>query len=439
MDVSQLNALLAEGEVDREDMWPRIVAYESKAHPFRFEFGLRQLPVEPGILMIRGPRQYGKSTWLDLELRNTILDFGKGTAAYLNGDAIYRTEDFYRALVQLASSFAKNAKVRRIFIDEITAIPEWQRALKRAWDEGPLRNILVVTTGSKAHDLRKGKERLPGRKGKLPQTEFVFLPISYRQFYENCAEVFGDKTWIAYLLSGGVPLACNDICQFEQLPEYFIELIRDWMIGELVSSGRSRLALGQILTTLFRFAGTPVGFAKLAREAGLANNTVASGYIEQLSDLMCVVSLLPRDMSRNIALFRKPAKFAFVNLAAAIAFSPFRLRHVHEFEALPAPEQAKLMEWMVAQELFRRAALHQPRWEETIGFWQSAEHEIDFVVPETEEMIEVKLGKAGPMDFTWFPRIFPKRHLTVVCSTPFETDQVRGITLHDFLLEGTGE
>jgi len=95
VDVRQFNALLTEGEVDREDMWPRIVAYESKAHPFRFEFGLRELPIEPAILMIRGPRQYGKSTWLDLELRNTILDFGKGTAAYLNGDAIYRTDDFY--------------------------------------------------------------------------------------------------------------------------------------------------------------------------------------------------------------------------------------------------------------------------------------------------------------------------------------------------------
>ncbi len=34
--------------------------------------------------------------------------------------------------------------------------------------------------------------------------------------------------------------------------------------------------------------GSPLGKAKLAGEAGLANNTVAAGYGELLSDLMCV-------------------------------------------------------------------------------------------------------------------------------------------------------
>ena len=34
VDVNTLNRLLAQGEVDRQDMWPRIVEYESKAAPF---------------------------------------------------------------------------------------------------------------------------------------------------------------------------------------------------------------------------------------------------------------------------------------------------------------------------------------------------------------------------------------------------------------------
>jgi predicted AAA+ superfamily ATPase len=63
MNVSQINQLLSEGNIDREDMWPRIVEYESKAATFWFEFGLKELPTEPGLIVIRGPRQYGKSTW----------------------------------------------------------------------------------------------------------------------------------------------------------------------------------------------------------------------------------------------------------------------------------------------------------------------------------------------------------------------------------------
>ncbi len=55
MNVEQKNELLARGEIDREDMWPRIVEFESKALTFPFEFGLDELPVEPGLIVPRGP------------------------------------------------------------------------------------------------------------------------------------------------------------------------------------------------------------------------------------------------------------------------------------------------------------------------------------------------------------------------------------------------
>ena len=112
-------------------------------------------------------------------------------------------------------------------IDEITAVAGWEKAVKRVIDRGLFRDVLIITTGSKATDLRHGSERLPGRKGKLSKNEYIFLPISYREFKSNAREVHGEKSWIAYLLTGGSPVACNDICQFERLPEYFIQIVRD--------------------------------------------------------------------------------------------------------------------------------------------------------------------------------------------------------------------
>lgn len=434
MDVRQFNDLLGRGEIDREDMWPRLVEYEAKAVGFRFEFGLDELPREPGLIVVRGPRQYGKSTWLDLELRDSVCRFGAGSAFYLTGDELYSQGEFHDRLLELEAAFAPDATVRRIFVDEVTAIPDWERAIKRAYDGGHLRRTLVVTTGSRARDLRRGAERLPGRKGRLPRTDFLFLPVSYRQFHENCHRELGDKTWIAYLLSGGAPLAANDIYQFERIPDYFVGMIRDWMLGDVVATGRSRLALGQVLAAVFRFGGTPVGFAKLAREAGLANNTVAAGYIEQLGDLLCVVPQWERNVESKRYEFRRPCKFPFVNLAAVTAWHPANLRQVHEFEALDARTRATMVEWLVAQELWRRAAWagNNP---EALGFWRSREHEVDFVTGD-DEWIEVKLGRAGPLDFAWYPKVAPRGRLTVVCNTPFETERVRGITLHDFLLEG---
>lgn len=433
MDVNQLNRLLSEGIVDREDMWPRIVEMESKALQFRCEFGLDELPTEPGLITIRGPRQYGKSTWLDMQLRWAVQGHGKGSAYYLNGDAIGSADELVQEMRALHTAYARSAKVRRLFIDEITAIPEWERAIKRLIDEGLYRDVLIVTTGSKAVDLRRGTERLPGRKGRLKKTEYIFLPISYREFHHAAHRKLGDKTWMAYVLTGGSPIACNDIWQFEHLPEYFIQLTRDWVLGEIVASGRSRLALANILQVLFRGGGQPVGFAKLARESGLANNTVASGYIEQLSDLLCLLPSWPWDAGRKVHQLRRPCKFQFINLACVVAFHPASIRQVHEFAALPDMVRAQWLEWVVAQEIWRRAVLTGVAIPEGLGFWIAPQHEIDFVTP-AHELIEVKLGRAGPLDFAWFPKSFPKERLTVICQTPFETQQIRGITIEQFLL-----
>ena len=93
------------------------------------------------------------------------------------------------------------------------------------------------------------------------------------------------------------------------------------------------------------------------------------------------------------------------------------------------------LEWLVAQELWRRSVLKGCENPEALGFWSTKENEIDFVTP-AGHLIEVKQGRAGPLDFSWFERTFPKTRLTVICRAPFETRQVRGITIEQFLLEG---
>lgn len=89
-------------------------------------------------------------------------------------------------------------------------------------------------------------------------------------------------------------------------------------------------------------------------------------------------------------------------------------------------------EWAVAQELFRRRALAGEDEPERIPFWQGGDHEIDFV-QRAGAFVEVKRGRATALDFAWFGKTFPRARLEVICSTPFETDRVRGRSLHDFL------
>jgi len=434
MDIHTINDNLSRGEIDQPRIFPHLDRLKEAPYIFQVDFGLRELPVEPGILLIRGARQYGKSTWLEQQIYLTIKQFGPATAYYLNGDNIPDADALERSIDEVRDAYRKDAVVRRLFIDEITAVPHWEIALKRMADSGKLAKILVVTTGSKASDFRRGAERLPGRKGKLPRTTYLFTPIAYREFKKQCGEQLGKNTLIAYLLSGGSPIACTELATTGVIQEYVIELVRDWIDGEITGSGRSRSAILNIMNVLFRFGGTPVGQAKLARETGLANNTVAANYIEILHDLGCVVPCYPWDTDRNNFILRKECKYHFTNLLVAASYHPMRIRSPQDFSALSTNEQGAWYEWLIAQELLRRNAICGAEILAPLAFWQNKNHEIDFIFAK-EQLLEVKRGRSSALEFSWFPKLFPNKELIVINSETFVTDQIRGVTLEDFLLE----
>ena len=435
MNFNEINQALAAGDIRHRGLLPKIDALKRQTTVFNIQFGLDELPLEPGLLLIRGARQYGKSTWLQQQIQLTVEQFGPGSAFYLNGDEIRNEKSLEDNLLTLSRLFSPKSKIRRIFVDEITAVKSWEKALKRLLDQNVLEQILVVTTGSKATDLRRGAERLPGRKGRLNRTQYLFTPLSFSEFTTSCSSHFSEADLLpSYILSGGSPPATLSLLEYGSIEPYVIEIVRDWIYGEFAATGRSRDLLLGVMDCLYRFGGTPIGYAKVSREAGMANNTVASGYIEQLTDLLCVAPSYAWDASHKRFNRRRPCKLHFTNLLAAIAWHPAHLRCPEDFHALSPEHQAVLMEWTVSQECWRRAALQGDEIPERSSFWQTDKHELDFVLS-PNEFIEVKRGRAGPLDFGWFPKTFPNARLKVVSASRFETDSIEGITLQDFLLE----
>jgi uncharacterized protein len=207
MNVVERNKMYLKGILQGEGIFPHLEAAPASGF-FNWDFGLAELPREPGIIVIRGPRQYGKSTWLEYQLRETLLQFGPGTALFLNGDYIAGPNELERDIESLMSYFPKEASVRRLFIDEITAVAGWQKAIKRLADRGVLRKVLLITTGSKASDIQREAELLPGRKGKLARTIYLFAQLPYKIFYDKAFPTLRAQTLAAYLIAGGSPLAC---------------------------------------------------------------------------------------------------------------------------------------------------------------------------------------------------------------------------------------
>jgi predicted AAA+ superfamily ATPase len=432
MNVRLRNEALARGEVVAPGLFPHLDRLARGGIQFRIDFGLEHLPQAGGVLVVRGPRQYGKSTWLEQQLRATVLEHGPATAFYLNGDHLADASELVQELELLAPAYRAEAKVRRLFIDEITAVEGWEKALKRVIDLGMLDDVLVVTTGSRATDLRRGSERLPGRKGRLDRTHWYFTPIPFAHFEAVAGDRFGAHTVIAYLLSGGCPIAATELIQHGRLPEHVIEMVRDWIFGECSASGRDRSSLIAVWDVLIARGGTPLGQANLARESGLANNTVAAGYLQLLADLMCVGSSFAWDENRDKAIRRKPAKFPPINLLAAVAFDRERLRSVDDFLRLPPEVQGRWYEWLVAQEVWRRAARRGDPVPDELLHWASGAHEIDFVVRK-DLLLEVKRGQASATEFGWVRSTFPNSELWVASASTFRASRMRGVTLAELL------
>ena len=434
MNVRQINEHLLRGSTAERGLFPHVDGLRSAPFVFVVDFGLAELPEQPGVLLVRGPRQYGKSTWLEAELKGTVESYGPATAFYLNGDELPDADALIEAIRELRPSYRADAPVRRLFLDEVTAVRDWERGLKRLIDGGELRDVLVVTTGSRSTDLRRGVERLPGRKGRLDRTSFFFTPLSFVEFRRVCGDRLGDDTLIAYLLSGGCPLAAGELASTGRIPEFVVEMVRDWILGECAAVGRERSSLLAVWNALLRRGGTTVGQAAVAREAGLANNTVAAGYLELLADLMCVGTAYAWDVDRGVSARRKPAKFPPINLLAALAFDRSRLRSVDDFRALSPEAQERWLEWLVAQEIAWRSARRGELTPDVLHYWRARDREVDFVV-RPDLLVEVKRGRANPLDYGWVAQTFPGARLWLVGTERFETDAMRGLTHEDLLLD----
>ena len=433
MNVVERNLLYLKGVADADGLFPHLETVPANAF-FPWDFGLPHLPEMPGIVVVRGPRQYGKSTWLEHQLRETLKRFGPGSAFFLNGDYVAGPDELERGLELLLRHFPAGNPVQRIFIDEITAVAGWQKAVKRLADSGALRKVLLVTTGSKASDIQRDAELLPGRKGKLARTIYLCVQIPYRAFHEKAFTTLKAQTLSAYLIAGGSPPACAAVLESGSVPEYIFQTTAEWIYGECALAGRSRATLLRMFEQLMRRGASPVAQTTLAAESGMANNTVAHGYLDFLTDLLVLGTSEPWDPSRRTRVPRKASKYPFVNLLAANTWRKSRHATPASLDNASGDEKGTWWEWAVAAELFRRAAKGGDPMPMQSLFWRSDQHEVDFI-RDGKPWIEVKAGRASPFEFDWFRKSFPRDKLLVVSSERFDGDAIRGVTLEDFLLD----
>ncbi len=253
---------------------------------------------DPGIHILRGPRQVGKSTDLKLLVERALQEgFPPRSIVYLALDLLegQSLSDFATSVQRAKGLAGEKSPGGLILLDEVTAVRGWQTAVKALWDDGTIRDEVVVCTGSSAVDLQRGAaERLPGRRGAgidhlvLPQSFAAFadavdgnIPASPNLTVAELRTSDGqellrdmriyapalDAALRSYLRFGGLPAAVAEALGGAHEPSGRVKhVVEDSLMREIQRRGASMPAARALLERVVRSLGSKISWSSMARE-----------------------------------------------------------------------------------------------------------------------------------------------------------------------------
>lgn len=385
---------------------------------------------EPGIYTIRGIRQIGKSTAIKTIIRDLLLSHKVESRSvfYFSCDGIHEHQELFDVIDTYLSEVSLH-KQNFIFIDEVTFVDEWQRAIKELADDGRLSNATVLLTGSNLIDLRKSSELLPGRRGRASVHDINISPLTFKEFVGlvkpdlsvlslndaiKCLDEY-QTLFKNYLLCGGIPKVINEYFSREQrsIPSYIYDMYRSWILGDILKAKKSEAIFESIIAYLIKSLATPVSWYKIGKESHLVSHTAAMDYVELLERMFVVKRLEHIDLGTRKPVFRKNKKIYFSD--------PF------VFDALLALNEGLSEEsWMcakkwidtpenVSKKVEQAVVLNLGRENRDIYYWLG-DREVDIVVKNAANLTfhEIKYqSRVSASEFLWFNKLFKNEKLTV--------------------------
>lgn len=362
-----------------------------KGKPYRFDPPLKNsLSLQKGdIHIVRGPRQVGKTTLLKLFIER-LIDGGKEAKRilYLSCESI---TDFRELEEILVFWFRRARGETYLFLDEISFVPEWQRALLALANMGFLTQACVLLTGSNAKDLKRSGERLPGRRGQGKDHSLYPLSLSELKGLTGFRGKTDQELLQIYLTLGGFPLALKDYFEYGVVSDSTYETYRNWIIGDAHRYHLRQETLRQILFRVAETMTSRITWPKLIENSPVKSHETALQYVEHLEDAFLCHTLRCYDPDRDGAAPQKARKIYFIDpllYVIAITWQRGIPNAYHWFG-----EQLKERSFL--GRLFELVTVsHYKRRFDPVYFWYSSKDgkEVDLVLrcPAGIELIDVK-------------------------------------------------
>ena len=160
------------------------IAYDPELrHQIRFDFE----PDNTVVYTMRGPRQVGKTTLIKLQIQDFLKNgTNPWNIFYYSFDLVDTAQNaanIVGAYLDLSEEYRDEGERTYMFLDEITSVDNWQKAVKFLADTSQLKNCTLLATGSQANSILRAAERLPGRRGYVDGPhDLVLQPMSFSAF-----------------------------------------------------------------------------------------------------------------------------------------------------------------------------------------------------------------------------------------------------------------
>jgi hypothetical protein len=284
----------------------------SKKHKILYEFNRAE-----NIIFI-GPRRVGKTTFFKLLIRDLLLNkkINPKDVLYVSCEILKDYRDILNVL--------RLIKAKYYFLDEITFVEGWERAVKFALDQEILEEKILYITGSSTAFLKK--ETFPGRKIKFER----FMPFD---FFRYC-EIFGSEKlrkelrrfremeelmphfsevfdlFLNYMCSGGFPKPALELIEEGEVKEDTYEEVYSWFRGDTLKLGKNEEIMKALILRVLETLTTLVSYNSLAGFVGV-NHRIIREYIETLKNLMYLDFCYQIDINKRTPIFRKEKKIYF--------------------------------------------------------------------------------------------------------------------------------
>lgn len=270
---------------------------------------------QPGIYMLTGGRQVGKSTSCKQLIKHSLLknQYQPQNMLYLPCDEIYDASD----LSQILRLFFESTCGEPFFliIDEVTFVQNWERTIKALADEGYFKKGFCLLTGSDTLILKEAAMSFPGRRGMADLVDFHLYPLSFREYVDLRAPGAISEKYQTYfhdyLICGGYLPAINDLAEFNEIQPATYLTYEQWIRGDFLKQRKNEETLLNVLLALMTIGVSQVSYTKLAQKIGIIHKDTCIDYCRLLERMDVMISLQAFDQNKQQGSPRKDQKFHF--------------------------------------------------------------------------------------------------------------------------------